>query len=131
MLFKNSHRRNAAANPITRRRPEHSRSGRRLTFALDQTRIAQAFYCDVLRGRQVWDSERAGTLSFIVHGTRIDVVTNARADGEPVVLSVGDPEALAERCWDAGYSVRVGHETEAAPTVSVIDPFGRRIELVR
>jgi hypothetical protein len=128
MLFRKSH--SAVNRPDTRRRSKHLRGRRAATFPVNQTRIAQAFYCDVLHGRQVWDAERAGGLSFIVEGTRIDVTTSAAADSDPLVLSVGDPAALAERCWDAGYSVRVSHDAETPPTVSVIDPFGRRIELV-
>jgi extradiol dioxygenase family protein len=102
-----------------------------LSIAPTRTRVAQVFYCDVLRARQVWDAERAGILSFIVEGTRIDVNTSSARESAPVILSVADPQELAERCWDAGYSVQVGHETAERTTVSVIDPFGRRIELVR
>jgi hypothetical protein len=128
MLFRKSH---SAVNTLdTRRRSKHLRGRRASSLPINQTRTAEAFYCDVLHGRQVWDAERAGGLSFIVEGTRIDVSTNAAADSEPFVLTVSDPAALAERCWDAGYSVRVGHDGETSPTVSVIDPFGRRIELV-
>jgi hypothetical protein len=97
---------------------------------LDRTRVARAFYCDALQGRQVWDSERAGSLSCIVEGARIDVSTSAASDREPVVLSVANPGALAERCWDAGYRLRVDHD-ETGVTLSVFDPFGRRIELAR
>jgi hypothetical protein len=114
----------------TRRRNERPKSGRESSIAIDETRIARAFYCDVLQGRQVWDSERAGSLSFVVEGVRIDVSTNAASDSEPVVLSVASPDALAERCWDAGYGVRVDHDATGM-TMSVFDPFGRRIELAR
>ena len=131
MIFGKSHRRGSSHMVNTRRRHEHLRSTRGLSIAPTETRLAQAFYCDVLHGRQVWDSERAGSLSFIVQGTRIDVSMSASADSEPVVLSVGNPDALAERCWDAGYSVRVGHDGPDGTTISVIDPFGRRVELVR
>ena len=99
-----------------------------------QTRIARAFYCDILEGRQVWDGERErrADLSFIVEGTRIDVGGRGSGDdGEAVVLSVANPDALAERCWDAGYSVRVADEATGEAALSVIDPFGRRIDLVR
>lgn len=131
MLFRKSHEHGALSALETRRRSKHLRVRRVSSFPLNQTRIAQAFYCDVLHGRQVWDAECGGKLSFIVEGTRIDVSTSVAPDSEPLVLSVGDPEALAERCWDAGYSVRVGHEAPDDATVSVMDPFGRRIELVR
>ena len=131
MLFRNSYRRSATVMLETRRRNKRPKPGRDSAIAIDESRIARAFYCDVLHGRQVWDSERSDSLSFIVEGARIDVSTSAAGDSEPVVLSVGNPERLAERCWDAGYSVRVDHDAVGDATVSVIDPFGRRIELVR
>ena len=130
MLFKNSNRHKASSVFDLHRRNERMRRGRTSSIATDPTRIARAFYCDVLHGRQVWDSERAGSLSFIVAGTRIDVSTSAAHDREPVVLSVGNPDALAERCWDSGYNVRVGYESTGDATVSVIDPIGRQIDLV-
>jgi catechol 2,3-dioxygenase-like lactoylglutathione lyase family enzyme len=131
MLFNKSHRHSALSTFDKRRRGDHLRFRRTRSIGLDRTRVARAFYCDVLHGRQVWDSERAGSLSFIVEGARIDVSTSAASDGEPVVLSVANPDALAERCWDAGYSLRVDQNATGATTMSVIDPFGRRIELVR
>jgi hypothetical protein len=91
---------------------------------------AQAFYCDVLQGQQVWNADRAGRLEFIVEGTHIDVAAGSATDRGPVVLCVPNPNAVAERCWDAGYSVEVGDESNGN-LVSVIDPFGRRIDLVR
>jgi catechol 2,3-dioxygenase-like lactoylglutathione lyase family enzyme len=105
-----------------------------MLFRKPRSRIARAFYCDVLQGRQVWDTAtvRRASLSFVVQGTRIDVGAHeAHEDGEAVVLSVQDPRAVAERCWDAGYSVRVGDDATGEPAVAVIDPFGRRIDLVR
>jgi hypothetical protein len=130
MLFKNSYGQSTAVIVDTRRRHKRLMSRRESAVAMDETQIARAFYCDVLHGRQVWDSERAGSLSFVVEGARIDVSTNAAGDSEPVVLSVANPDALAERCWDAGYNVRVDHDGTGV-TMSVIDPFGRRIELAR
>ena len=130
MSFTRFLRPNTLTKKTARRRDDRIRSPRRLVSAPNHTRTARAFYCDVLNGRQVWDSERAGSLSFIVEGTSIDASTSAAGDREPAVLSVDNPDALAERCWDAGYSVRVDHDATGV-TMSVIDPFGRRIELVR
>ena len=130
MLFKKSHKRGVPGLLDTRRRTKHLRIQRAPSLPIDQRRIAHAFYCDVLHGRQVWDSERAGSLAFIVEGTRVDVITSGGTESEPIVLPVNDPGALAERCWDAGYSVRVGNDEADDATVSVIDPFGRCIELV-
>ena len=129
MLFRKSHRHSASSLGDVRRRIGRSRFTHSRTLEPDHTGVARAFYCDVLNGRQVWDSERIGSLSFIVEGTRIDVNTSAVDDSEPVILSVDNPDGLAERCWDAGYSVRVEHDATGM-TMSVIDPFGRRIELV-
>ena len=129
MSFSRFLRPNTLTRTTARRRDGGIRSTRRLVSAPNHTGVARAFYCDALHGRQVWDSERVGSLSFIVAGTRIDVSTNGAGDREPVVLSVDNPDALAERCWDAGYSVRVEHDATTV-RMSVIDPFGRRIELV-
>ena len=129
MSFSRFLRPNRLTRATARRRDDRVRSTRRSASAPNHTRLARAFYCDALNGRQVWDSERAGGLAFIVEGVRIDVSTSAAGDREPVVLSVDNPDALAERCWDAGYSVRVDHDATGV-TMSVIDPFGRRIELV-
>ena len=131
MSFSRFLRPNTLTRTTARRRDDRIRSTRRLASAPNHTGVARAFYCDVLNGRQVWDSERTGSLSFIVAGTRIDVSPGAAVDSEPVVLSVDNPDALAERCWDAGYSVRVEHGRAGDATMSVIDPFGRRIDLVR
>jgi hypothetical protein len=130
-MFVEKTRRKSATTVSEPRRMERDRFGCGSTAALDRMRIARAFYGDVLQGQEVWDAERAGNLSFVVEGTRIDVSPSPSLDVEPVVLSVSDPHALAERCWDAGFSVRVARDPSEFPTVSVIDPFGRRIELVR
>jgi catechol 2,3-dioxygenase-like lactoylglutathione lyase family enzyme len=130
MLFRKSYRRSSMAIR-SHGRGERPTVRRETAIAIDTTRIARAFYCDVLRGRQVWDSEASGNLSFMIEGARIDVTTTVAADAGPVVLSVGNPEHLAERCWDAGYSVRVDHDETGDAAMSVIDPFGRRLELVR
>ena len=118
-------------------RIERARLGRAYSNLFNETYIARAFYCDVLHGRQVWDELPDGEagLSFIVEGTRIDVGRNAADDGTPIVLPVLDPAAVAARCWDAGHTVRVGLGEQSTAgreaVVSVIDPFGRQIDLVR
>ena len=133
MLFIRPLMHGVGSDMVIGRRNEHSRVWRGSTTSLNRSRIARAFYCDVLQGRQVWDERHEGdsSLSFIVEGTRIDVSTSAAGDRKPVALTVLDPGALAERCWDAGYSVRVGDDPIEEAAVSVIDPFGRRIDLVR
>lgn len=51
-------------------------------------------------------------------------------DSAATVLAVEDPEELAARCWNAGLTVMV-HSDAGTTTLSVIDPTGRRIDLVR
>lgn len=116
-----------------RRRTESSRAMHRAPSAPDHLRVARAFYCDALRGRQVWDTERSrdsAMLCFIVSGQRVDVSTAPPVDSAPLILSVGNPQRFAERCWDAGFSVHVDNDSSGSTMVSVIDPFGRRIDLV-
>jgi hypothetical protein len=131
MLFRKSYKRSSMTISTARRHTGRPAARRESAIAIDTTRIARAFYCDVLGGRQVWDSECSSTLSFIVENARIDVSTSVAGGSEPVALTVSNPEHLAERCWDAGYSVRVDHDATGDATMSVIDPFGRRLELVR
>ena len=131
MFVEKSHRKLVTSTVNGPRRMLHDRFASDPTATPSRTLIARGFYCDVLQGQEVWDADRHGKLSFIVEGTHVDVTRSASADAEPIVLSVSDPPALAERCWDAGFSVRVGQDASGNPALSVIDPFGRRIELVR
>jgi hypothetical protein len=127
------------AGPVLKldHRIERARLGRAYSKMFNETSIARAFYCDVLRGREVCEElpEGEAGLSFIVEGTRIDIDRNAANDGAPIVLSVLDPAAVAARCWDAGHTVRVDLDDQSTAerevAVSVIDPFGRQIDLVR
>src|SRR3954467_11315324 len=70
--------------------------------AVDAAR-ARWFYCDVLRGRQLWPSNsRAGQVFWFQVGDAIvEVRTDGRSAITPVVLVVEDPIELAVRCWDA------------------------------
>jgi hypothetical protein len=93
---------------------------------------ARAFYCGALRGGQVWPTDRPGTggsLWFLIGGTLVEAGSESRSATLPIVLDVDDPEASAERCWDAGFSVRVHQDATSRAPVSVVDPFGRRIDL--
>jgi hypothetical protein len=49
-----------------------------------------------------------------------------------IVLRVSDPEAVAARYWDVGCTVLVGGDegTPSPAVISVLDPFGLRIDLV-
>jgi catechol 2,3-dioxygenase-like lactoylglutathione lyase family enzyme len=95
---------------------------------------ARSFYGDVLGGRQVWSTGRPdGSLWFLVGETLVEVSAGSDGGGEPapIVLEVDAPEELAERCWDAGFTVRVHDYMTDREAVSVVDPSGRRIDLVR
>lgn len=48
----------------------------------------------------------------------------------PVRLVVDDPEEVAERCWDAGFTVQVIQDATGRASISLVDPFGHRIDLV-
>jgi hypothetical protein len=56
------------------------------------------------------------------------VATGPGVEKDRVTLIVDDALAIAERCWDAGFEVRV-HEIAGATSVVVIDPFGRELEV--
>jgi catechol 2,3-dioxygenase-like lactoylglutathione lyase family enzyme len=91
---------------------------------------ARAFYCDALGGRQVYGTashERTGQLFFHVGGTLVATRPAGRED--PITLMVHDPVAIAERCWDAGFTVQV-RESGDATTIAVIDPFDLELELI-
>jgi catechol 2,3-dioxygenase-like lactoylglutathione lyase family enzyme len=93
---------------------------------------ARAFYCDALRGRQVGLAPRrstVGSLWFLVAGTIVEVRTDRGSAAAPIALDVDDPDLLAQRCWDAGFTVRVRQDEAGRAPVSVIDPFGRRVDL--
>lgn len=98
----------------------------------DDTAMAHWFYCDVLDGRQVWPSERAAdrTLWFQVGSELLAVRRDPEAVVIPARLVVDDPTAIAERCWDAGFSVHVREAASGEAALAVVDPFGRRLVLV-
>jgi catechol 2,3-dioxygenase-like lactoylglutathione lyase family enzyme len=115
---------------ILKRTPTTSSSGTRT--ARDGTQLARRFYCELLGGRQVWPKERydvPDALWFLVGATLVEVGTGRRDPAEPLEVPVDSPLDLAERCWDAGYSVRP-HADDRDGRISVTDPFGRSITLV-
>lgn len=111
---------------------EEQAGDRRPTLAARDLAAARTFYTGLLRGRPV---HRAG---HRIEGARLwfridDVLveTGPGIAGEaPVLLSVDDPLAVAERCWDAGFTVRLLDAPFGRATVSVTDPFGRQVNLV-
>ena len=106
------------------------RRQRQRVLRTHEVAAATRFYCGALRGRQLC---RAGgprqrrRLWFRVGGAIIETGLGWRARAR-MVLAVDDPDETAERCWDAGFSVQV-HD-RGAVALSVVDPFGRQIDLV-
>lgn len=106
-----------------RRRPHVERAARSL---------GNAFYIDLLGGREVWptaDRSAPGSRWFMVGDTLIEERPARLAVGVPVQLEVDAPEELLERAWDAGYSVEVA-EAETPVRLSIFDPRGRRLDLI-
>ena len=94
--------------------------------------VARAFYRDALGGHQVWPAGPMGARGrvwFLVAGALIEVGGAAVGRSAPVVLDVDDPDELAQRCWDAGFTVRMHQDPTGRAPVSVFDPFDRRIDL--
>jgi hypothetical protein len=93
---------------------------------------ARAFYVDLLQGTLVCAARRHTDHArawFRVYDGLIETGPGIQEE-EPVLLHVEDPLAVAERCWDAGFSVRMLEQPCGDATVAVTDPFGRQIELV-
>ena len=81
---------------------------------------AQAFYCELLDGREISPG------CFAVAGVLIE--TGEARRGQTTRVPVEDPEGVAARCWNAGYTVVVD---DLDLVIGVVDPLGLRIELVR
>jgi hypothetical protein len=112
---------------------DDTKPSRRSPITPNSAELARAFYCGVLRGQELLRTERIDNddrLSFLVAGTRFDASMSGPATGTPVVLVVDDPVELAERCWDAGFTVRILPDPTGRAPISLTDPFGRRIHLV-
>lgn len=93
-----------------------------------EERAARLFYEDMLGGRQVWPTgprTTPRTLWFLVGTTLVPV--RIVPDAGVLELFVDSPAAVAERCWDAGYTVRL--RADDTDDLIVIDPFGRQIVL--
>lgn len=106
--------------------------GERHMIAATRSRLAaaRAFYCDALGGRQLTTTrgeDGSGSLRFRV-GEDL-VTTGPGAGAGRVAIVVRDAIAVAERCWDAGFEVRV-RGSEEATTIAVVDPFELELELV-
>jgi hypothetical protein len=95
---------------------------------------ARKFYRGILGGRQVWPTDRRRglhSLWFLVGDTLVEVDPAPRAAPAPVEVAVDSPNEIAERCWNAGYTVRLrdpGADDSCSEFV-ITDPFGRSITL--
>lgn len=52
------------------------------------------------------------------------------SDGTTTVIALANPDELAARCWDGGFTVMVRGDADK-PIFTIIDRLGRRLELVR
>lgn len=92
---------------------------------------ARRFYRDVLGGREVRsDSDGTSAALWFILGRQCIAVRLRESESGPMSLEVDDPAAVAERCWDAGYRVHASDPDDGDTRLSVIDPFGRRIDLL-
>jgi catechol 2,3-dioxygenase-like lactoylglutathione lyase family enzyme len=102
--------------------------------ALERARVAaRKFYCSVLGGRQVRPSGIVNAddrLWFLVGGAVIETGPQFRNARARITLDAEAPEDLAVRCWDAGFSVHVLESGSGQPSLALVDPFGRKIDLV-
>ena len=48
----------------------------------------------------------------------------------PITVRVDDPEGVAQRCWDAGLTIRVRQDRAGRTLLSVIDSRGSRVDLL-
>ena len=114
----------------------HSReghaAGRRHALVARDREAANTFYTGLLRGRLVHRGRRrtgSARLWFRIDEVLVETGPGSH-DRAPVLLHVDDPLAVAERCWDAGFTVRLLDPPFGHATVSVMDPFGRQLSLV-
>lgn len=109
-----------------------SGGGQRPALAAHDLAAANTFYTDLLRGRMEHQARRrtdGARLWFRIDDVLVETGPDCH-DGAPVLLPVDDPLAVAERCWDAGFTVRLLDPPFGNATVSVTDPFGRQVNLV-
>jgi hypothetical protein len=98
-----------------------------------QRYAAWKFYCTVLGGRQVWPFGVArdnGRLWFEVGNAVIETGPQFRDARARMAFAAEVIEDVAIRCWDAGFSVQVRERRRGPPSLALIDPFGRQIDLV-
>jgi hypothetical protein len=89
----------------------------------------RSFYTELLGGAEVWPTDRTkadARLYFLVEGQLVEVPPWREDLDDTLELRVENPLQLAERCWDAGHTVRIeGDGADVAPLVT--DPMGRTV----
>ena len=91
----------------------------------------RSFYTDVLGGIEVCAVDGVppdDALSFLVEDQLVEVRASRDDIADVLELTVAWPIDIAERCWDAGYTVRLD-EDDADSVLHVTDPLGRSIAL--
>jgi catechol 2,3-dioxygenase-like lactoylglutathione lyase family enzyme len=110
-----------------------ARTWKAVRLSDEEAIAARTFYCDVLGGRQVWRVERADGeegLFFIVNHALIETGPAFRDTRFRLPVDSRESTRLAERCWDAGFSVHVHEHHAGKLPLTLVDPFGRCIDLV-
>lgn len=102
------------------------------TSCEEEVEAARVLYCELLDGLEIVSATPADaekSVCFVVDDVLIETGHGCR--GQMARVPVEDPERLAARCWNAGYTVVVGDAAGASRSaaISVLDPFGLRIEL--
>jgi len=95
-------------------------------------RDARSFYGGVLGGIEVRPADRvdsADALYFLVEDQLVEAGALGDAEHAALELTVESPLELAERCWNAGYSVRFDGDGDDA-ILQLMDPYGRSIALL-
>lgn len=94
--------------------------------------VAHAFYCETLNGRRVWRGGQrcpSSQLCFRLAGTVIVTGPTRRRARVELAIHPDVAEALAERCWDRGFTVRARRLDDGRSRLTLIDPFGLEITL--
>ena len=99
-------------------------------------KAARRLYCELLDGLEIPPEASAGdesVICFVVNCVVIETGNGRRRPTARVLVPVEDPETIAARCWNSGYTVMVDDVTGAsrAAVFTVLDPFGLHIELDR
>lgn len=102
-----------------------------LNYARHFTMVHE-FYCTVLNARRVWRGASKcppNHLCFRVAGTVIVTGPGVRRAQVRLAIPADLAEALAERCWDRGFTVRATRVACRRLRISLLDPFGLEIIL--